>query len=52
MYTGVYTKHKEQRAMHAARLREAAFGWSARAARELATRRATGEESLLAEEIA
>ncbi len=52
MYTGVYTKHKEQRAMRAARLREAAFGWSARAARELATRHATGEESLLAEEIA
>ncbi|HEX6818621.1 MAG TPA: PHP-associated domain-containing protein, partial [Ktedonobacterales bacterium] len=43
MYTGVYTKHKEQRAVRAGRLREAAFGWSARAAREYATRHMTGE---------
>jgi len=51
MYTGVYTKHKQQRAVRAARLREAAFGWSARAARRFAVRQVAGDEGGLLDEI-
>ncbi len=47
MYTGVYRKHAQPRAPRAARLREAAFGWSARAVRAYAARQTAGEESEL-----
>jgi predicted metal-dependent phosphoesterase TrpH len=44
MYTGMYTKYEERRSVRAARLRQAAFGWSARAARRYAIRGGAGDE--------
>jgi predicted metal-dependent phosphoesterase TrpH len=51
MYRGIYTKHEAPRPAHAARLRAAAFGWSARVARRYAGWRAADGEDGRLEEI-
>jgi predicted metal-dependent phosphoesterase TrpH len=51
MYTGMHRKHAQPRTIRAARLREAAFGWSARAARAYAARQVAGGGNALLDEL-